>query len=190
MNEWMPLVSAGIGGLVAIIVVLINQVMTHIRWKEGLKRKGEDKYIDKKLEVLHESVIEFFIMANKSLELSRVIENGGRRNVRKDINILDNEVRTRIANSSPYLDSDLEERVHNVYEILVTLRWIEVEDKSNEEEIITNLLWLNEELHLLKEDLENIMKGFHSKKKDSNELNWFVIFSTILNLILLTYIFI
>ena len=49
---------------------------------------------------------------------------------------------------------------------------------------------LNEELHLLKEDLENIMKGFHSKKKDSNELNWFVIFSTILNLILLTYIFI
>lgn len=186
----MPLISAGIGGLVAIIVVLINQVMTHIRWKEGLKRKGEDKYIDKKLEVLHDSVIEYFLMANKSLELSRVIENGGSINARKEIDILDNEVRTRIANSSPYLDSELEERVHNVYEILVTLRWIDFEDKSNEEEIITNLLWLNEELHFLKEDLENIMKGFYSKKKGYNGLYWFMIFSTILNLILLTYIFI
>lgn len=186
----MPLVSAGIGGLVAIVVVLINQVMTHIRWKEGLKRKGEDKYIDKKLEVLHESVIEFFLMANKSLELSQVIANSGSRNARKEIDTLDNEVRTRIANSSPYLESDLEARVHNVYEILVTLRWIKVEDKSKEEEIITNLLWLNEELHFLKEDLENIMKGFHSQKKGSNKIYWIMIFSTILNLILLTYIFI
>ncbi|WP_219914204.1 hypothetical protein, partial [Bacillus paranthracis] len=71
-NEFVPLISAAIGGGVALVVVFVNQTMEHLRWKDKLKRRGEDKYLDKKIELLHESNIEFFQLANDALRVSRL----------------------------------------------------------------------------------------------------------------------
>jgi hypothetical protein len=160
------LLSAAIGGLFAVLGIFINQILEYIRWKEGLKRKGEDKYIENKLENLHETVVGFYESATKALELSRTVDETRSRYVKDEIEALDMEVRKRIAYSSPYFDSELKERIYNVYEILTTIRVIiRGEAEGTDEEIVTNLLWLNEELHQFNDNLEKIMKGYHIKKE-------------------------
>ncbi|MGW8429222.1 hypothetical protein ACWGJQ_27905 [Peribacillus simplex] len=51
------LIAALIGGSFALLGITINQVLEHIRWKENLKRKGEDAYLEKKLESLHDTIV-------------------------------------------------------------------------------------------------------------------------------------
>lgn len=183
--KYIPLLSAGIG---AIIAMVINQIMSHIRWKEELKRKGEDKYLEKKLENLHEAIIEFFVMANKALELSRIVDESKLRHVQDDIEKLDADIRKRIAQTSPYLDSNLNQRVENLYEILTTIRLIiRKEIEGDNAEIVTNLLWLNEELWFLNEDLGNVMKGYHVKK-EGYWVKWIAIISVFTNILLVVYI--
>jgi hypothetical protein len=188
-DEWVrfiPLLSAGIG---AIIAMLISQIMSHVRWKEDLKRKGEDKYIEKRLENLHEAIIEFYLCANKALELSSLLDDIKIRHVKDDIEKLDADIRKRIAQTSPYLESRLNERVNHVYEILTTIRLIvRKEIEGDNEEIVTNLLCLNEELWFLNEDLGNVMKDYHVKKKGL-WTKWIAIISVFTNIILTGYIF-
>ncbi|MGE6503558.1 hypothetical protein ACQKF0_26025 [Bacillus wiedmannii] len=40
--KYIPLLSTGIG---AIITMLINRIIPPLRWKEELKRKGEDRHL-------------------------------------------------------------------------------------------------------------------------------------------------
>ena len=184
--KYIPLLSAGIG---AIIAMLINQIMSHVRWKEELKRKGEDKYLERKLENLHDAIIEFFLMANKALELSRIVDGSKLRHVQDDIEKLDADIRKRIAQTSPYLESNLNQRVENLYEILTTMRLIiRKEIEGDDREIVTNLLWLNEELHHMNDDLGNVMKGFHVKK-EGFWVKWVAIISVLTNILLVMYIF-
>jgi hypothetical protein len=160
--KYIPLLSAGVG---AILAMLINQIMSHIRWKEDLKRKGEDKYLEKKLKNLHEAIVEFYEYAVEALELSKIIDGIKVRHVIEDIEKLDSNIRKRIAQTAPYLDNNLYQRVGNVYEILTTIRLIiGKEIEGDNAEIVTNLLWLNEELHHLNDDLGNVMRGYHVKK--------------------------
>ncbi|PGA35149.1 hypothetical protein [Bacillus wiedmannii] len=184
--KYIPLLSAGIG---AIIAMLINQIMSHLRWKEELKRKGEDKYLEKKLENLHDSIIEFFKMANKALELSRIVDGSKLKYAQDDIEKLDADIRKRIAQTSPYLESNLNQRVENLYDILTTMRLIiRKEIEGDDREIVTNLLWLNEELHHMNDDLGNVMKGFHVKK-GGFWVKWVAITSVLTNILLVMYIF-
>jgi hypothetical protein len=188
-NEWMPLFSAGIGGVVALIVIFINQIMTHIRWKEELKRKGEDKYIEKKLANLHDTIVGFFEDANKALELSRIVEDTRARYVKEEIDELDITVRKRIANASPYFDNSLKNRIENVYEILTGIRLImRKEIEGDDKDIVTHLLWLNEELYFFNDDLEVVMKGYHVKKEVTVP-KWIAIISVLINILLAIYIF-
>jgi hypothetical protein len=187
--QWIPLLSAGIGGIFAISGVLFNQVLTHIRWKEDLKRKGEDKYLEKKLGNLHDTIVGFFEDAIKALELSRIVEDTRSRHVREEIESLDISVRKRIANSSPYIDNNLQSRKDNLYEILTGIRLImNKEIEGDDKDIVTHLLWLNEELHMFNDDLEQVMKGYHVKK-EGNKTKWIATISVLINVALLIYIF-
>lgn len=184
--KYIPLLSAGIG---AIIAMLINQVMSHLRWREELKRKGEDKYLEKKLENLHDAIIEFFLMANKALELSRIVDVSKLKYAQDDIEKLDADIRGRIAQTAPYLERNLNQRVENLYEILTTMRLIiRKEIEGDDKEIVTNLLWLNEELHYMNDDLGNVMKEFHVKK-EGFWIKWVAIISVLTNILLVVYIF-
>ncbi|MBX4161653.1 hypothetical protein [Priestia megaterium] len=189
-KEWIPVVGAAIGGLVAILVVLINQTMEHLRWKENLNRKGQDKYLDKKIETLHESIIDFFQLANEALRLSRLSKVDAKQWM-DEIRVIDKSVRTRIALLSPYMDKNLEHRIENLYEILTAIRLIfNKEMEGTNEDIVTNLLWLNEELHSLNDDLGNVMKEFHEKEKKANKRVWIFTLSIVLNMCFLIYIFV
>lgn len=184
--KYIPLLSAGIG---AIIAMLINQIMSHLRWREELKRKGEDKYLEKKLENLHDSIIEFFLMANKALELSRIVDGSKLKYAQEDIEKLDANIRKRIAQTSPFLERNLNQRVENLYEILTIMRLIlRKEIEGDDKEIVTNLLRLNEELHHMNDDLSNVMKGFHVKK-EGFWVKWVTIISVLTNILLVVYIF-
>ncbi|MDA1570067.1 hypothetical protein PDK93_29055 [Bacillus cereus] len=184
--KYIPLLSAGIG---AIIAMLINQVMSHLRWREELKRKGEDKYLEKKLENLHDAIIEFFLMTNKALELSRIVDVSKLKYAQDDIEKLDADIRGRIAQTAPYLERNLNQRVENLYEILTTMRLIiRKEIEGDDKEIVTNLLWLNEELHYMNDDLGNVMKEFHVKK-EGFWIKWVAIISVLTNILLVVYIF-
>ncbi|MCA1001014.1 hypothetical protein LCM01_11390 [Bacillus thuringiensis] len=184
--KYIPLLSAGIG---AIIAMLINQIMSHLRWREELKRKGEDKYLEKKLENLHDAIIEFFLMANKALELSRIVDVSKLKYAQDDIEKLDADIRGRIAQTAPYLERNLNQRVENLYKILTTMRLIiRKEIEGDDKEIVTNLLSLNEELHYMNDDLGNVMKGFHVKK-ERFWVKWGAIISVLTNILLVVYIF-
>ncbi|MGA5715034.1 hypothetical protein ACPCH0_19015 [Bacillus bombysepticus] len=184
--KYIPLLSAGIG---AIIAMLINQIMSHLRWREELKRKGEDKYLEKKLENLHDTIIEFFLMANKALELSRKVDGSNLKYAQDDIEKLDADIRKRIAQTAPYLEHNLNQRVENLYEILTKMRLIiRKEIEGDDKEIVTNLLWLNEELYYMNDDLDNAMKGFHVKK-EGFWVKWIAIISVLTNILLVVCVF-
>lgn len=184
--KYIPLLSAGIG---AIIAMLINQIMSHLRWREELKRKGEDKYLEKKLENSHDSIIEFFLMANKALELSRIVDGSNLKYAQDDIEKLDADIRKRIVQTAPYLEHNLNQRVENLYEILTKMRLIiRKEIQGDDKEIVTNLLWLNEELYYMNDDLGNAMKGFHVKK-EGFLVKWVAIISVLTNILLVVCVF-
>ncbi|MCY8233698.1 hypothetical protein [Priestia endophytica] len=192
-KEWIPVISAAIGGLVAIVVVFINQTMEHLRWKENLKRKGQDKYLDKKIETLHDSIVDFFQLASEALRLSKLFGKGAGYQI-EETRMLDKAVRTRIALISPYIEKDLEYRVDTLYECLTAIRLIlNKEIEGTKKDIETNLLWLNEELHFLNEDLGNIMQEFHEKEEKEKKTNmkmWGFTLSIALNICLLIYVFV
>ncbi|XKK33710.1 hypothetical protein HFP66_27410 [Bacillus sp. A17A.1] len=117
--------------------------MEHLRWKDRLKRRGEDKYLDKKIEILHESNVEFFQLANDALRISNLNLDS----IKLEFKVLNENVRKRIALSSPYIDNELNQKIQSIYELLTTIRLIlNKEIEGTEEEVITNLLWLNEAL--------------------------------------------
>ncbi|MED2879805.1 hypothetical protein P4240_24175 [Bacillus thuringiensis] len=154
-NEFVPLISAAIGGGVALVVVFVNQTMEHLRWKDKLKRRGEDKYLDKKIEILHESNVEFFQLANDALRISNLNLDS----IKLEFKVLNENVRKRIALSSPYIDNELNQKIQSIYELLTTIRLIlNKEIEGTEEEVITNLLWLNEALWEVRDDITNIIK--------------------------------
>ncbi|MDM5361178.1 hypothetical protein [Peribacillus sp. ACCC06369] len=68
------LIAALIGGSFALLGITINQVLEHIRWKENLKRKGEDAYLEKKLESLHDTIVKLEELTLKLSDLRFSIE--------------------------------------------------------------------------------------------------------------------
>lgn len=65
---------------------------------------------------------------------------------------------------------------------------IRKEIEGDDKEIVTNLLWLNEELHYMNDDLGNVMKEFHVKK-EGFWIKWVAIISVLTNILLVVYIF-
>ncbi|HHB2168540.1 hypothetical protein QCI47_16180 [Bacillus cereus group sp. RP29] len=154
-NEFVPLISAAIGGGVALVVVFVNQTMEHLRWKDKLKRRGEDKYLDKKIEILHESNVEFFQLANDSLRISNLNLDA----IKLEFKVLNENVRKRIALCSPYIDNELNWKIQSIYELLTNIRLIlNKEIEGTEKEVITKLLWLNEALWEVRDDITSIIK--------------------------------
>ncbi|MFC7061035.1 hypothetical protein [Halobacillus seohaensis] len=188
-NEIASLISAGIGGMVALIVLGVNQLMQHKRWKENLQRKGEDKYLDKKIDILHETNVELFQLANYALTLARAAENKGVNSIRCEYKKLDSNVRGTIALSSPYLESVDNEKVNSLYETLTVTRLIFNEEiHGTEAEIITHLYWLNEGIWEFRENLSITMKAFYNRHEKSNSWLWITSVSVLLNILLLIYI--
>lgn len=182
-------IGASIGGIVALIVVFINQIMEHLRWKEGLLRKGEEKYLDKRVEILHESNVELFQLANEALKLSRVPKQKGLNKTQVEFRNLDNKVRQSIAISSPYLENEFKDRIENLYEILTNIRLIlNNEVEGSVDEVTTNLLWLNEEIWFFRDELIERMKSFKKNPGKSKLLYLLLSISLLLNTVLIYYV--
>ncbi|XKK19679.1 hypothetical protein HFP67_29220 [Bacillus sp. CB102A.1] len=79
--------------------------------------------------------------------------------IKLEFKVLNENVRKRIALSSPYIDNELNQKIQSIYELLTTIRLIlNKEIEGTEEEVITNLLWLNEALWEVRDDITNIIK--------------------------------
>lgn len=189
MMESAYIIGASIGGMVALIVVVINQIMEHLRWKENLLRKGEEKYLDKRIEILHESNVELFHLANEALKLSSIPKQKGLHKTQGEFRNLDNKVRQSIAISSPYLENEFKDRIENLYEILTNIRLIlNNEAEGSVDEVTTNFLWLNEEIWFFRDELIEKMKGFKKNYGKDKLIYIFLSLSLILNAVLSYFI--
>ena len=104
---------------------------------------------------MHESNVEFFQLANDALRISNLNLDS----IKLEFKVLNENVRKRIALSSPYIDNELNQKIQSIYELLTTIRLIlNKEIEGTEEEVITNLLWLNEALWEVRDDITNIIK--------------------------------
>lgn len=188
-NEFISLISASIGGISALIVLTVNQFMQHRRWRENLQRKGEDKYLEKKIDILHETNVELFNLANNALTLAKIGDNKGVNSIAKEYKKLDGDIRLVIALSSPYLGKDKKEEVDILYELLTAIRlMLNNEINGEEKDIITHLYWLNESIWGFRDKLSNDMGTFY---KDEPSRNWTLklfSLSVFLNIIFIIYI--
>ncbi|RSL29309.1 hypothetical protein D7Z54_31910 [Salibacterium salarium] len=189
-NEYISLISAGIGGMVALIVLAVNQLMQHKRWKENLQRKGEDKYLDQKIDTLHETNVELFKLANNALTLARIGDDKGTNYIADEYKILDEKIRSVIALLSPYLSKDKKEEIDILYDLLTEIRLrLNKEVCGEEKDIITHLYWLNESIWEFRDQLSIDMKTFYTDNRlNSNwSLKLFSI-SVLFNILFIIYI--
>ncbi|UOQ85703.1 hypothetical protein [Gracilibacillus salinarum] len=192
-------ISAGIAGLVTLVVLFINQLMQHKRWRENMQRKGEDKYLEKKLDTLHEANIELFKLANETLSLARDADSKG---INDKFDNLNNKVRLAIELSSPYLNSGNEREIDEdlgliveiseVFELLALIRgMLQKEIDTTDKEIETHLLWLNEAIWGLRDHLSFEMKNFDFNnvvKPTSNKILKWTLLSLSINIFYTIYI--
>lgn len=182
-----PLLSAGIGGLVAILVMLINQFFSHIRWKEELSRKGEDKYLEKRLHILHESSLEFYRLSQEVLIYAEMDSPSRYEGFKEDVASLRLEIRKAFNNTTPYVKRQENTVAMDAFAALesVDVYTKELNEKNEDELFIKNqLLKLCDLLFNYKLNLEELMKtGNISPRK--NALPWICLISSmILNLFL------
>lgn len=165
-NSWIPLISAIIGGGFTIIVVTINQFISHFRWKEELNRKGEDKYLEKRLEILHDTIIDLYLIAEEILILARKENMFEQMHVEDTIFNLDSKIRITIARTSAYVDEiESINELSPLHEQLAIIRSKDFKNLSIKElDLRTELFYLNEEVHNYREQLINAMKSYNLKK--------------------------
>ncbi|SDD55009.1 hypothetical protein SAMN05428987_5249 [Paenibacillus sp. CF095] len=174
-KELIPLLSAAIVAGTTLIVLIINKIVEYSMWKTNLDRKGEEKYLERKIDTLHITIVDIFELTAETLTLGNQSDQGIRSIIKEGFKSVDDTFRKVIAKASPFLDKKImDNEVHHVYMLTasiwelmrqhdkegnVKLSIIESEDfgykeiKTLEEIISTHIFWLNEALHELKDEL-------------------------------------
>lgn len=182
-KEFIPIVSAAIVGGATLSVVIINKIVEYFMWKSNLNRKGEEKYLERKIDTLHLTIVDIFELTAETLTLGNQSDKGISLEIKKGLESVDNTFRKKIANASPFLDDEImDHEVLNIYKITSGIRELmrrhekhgnislpisEIQlygyqdGKTLEDAISTHIFWLNESLHELKDKLVIIMNPLY-----------------------------
>lgn len=200
-NELIPIVSAAIVAATTLIVLIINKIVEYFMWKTNLNRKGEDKYLERKIDTLHLTIIDIYELAAETLDLGEQSDQGISSIIKKGLNDVNNAFRKKIANASPFLDNQtIDEEIDNIYMLLSAIKELIMEHDKNgnvqlpiaesqyygyksvitrEDLISTHIFWLNEALHDLKDKMAIMVNPLYKPK--SQWKNSLFIFSIISN---------
>ncbi|MFF2291267.1 hypothetical protein [Peribacillus butanolivorans] len=191
-KEFIPIVSAAIVGGATLSVVIINKIVEYFMWKSNLNRKGEEKYLERKIDTLHLTIIDIFELTADTLNLARQTNKGISLEIKKGLESVDNIFRKKIANASPFLDNEImDNEVGEIYSITSSIRELMLhynhfeelpEDTNLEEEIRNHIYWLNEALHELKDKLAIIINPLYkpAPKWTNSVLTVSIVFNVLL----------
>lgn len=185
-KEFIPILSAAIAAGTTLIVLIINKIVEFYMWKTNLNRKGEEKYLERKIDTLHTTIVEIFELTAETLTLGNQSDNGISSTIKEGLKKVDNNFRKIIARASPFLNKKIIDiQVQNVYTLThyirefiiqhdkegnVQLSIIESEDfgfkeaKTLESVIETHIFWLNQALHELKDELAILVNPVHKSE--------------------------
>lgn len=75
-KEFIPIISAAIAAATTLIVLIINKVVEYFMWKTDLNRKGEEKYLERKIDTLHVTIVDIFELTAETLTLGNRSDQG------------------------------------------------------------------------------------------------------------------
>ncbi|WP_339303982.1 hypothetical protein [Paenibacillus sp. FSL R5-0519] len=208
-KEIIPIVSAAIVAGTTLVVLIINKVVEYFMWKSNLNRKGEEKYLERKIDTLHLTIVDIFELTAETLTLGNESDQGIRSTIKEGFKSVDDTFRKVIAKASPFLDKKImDNEVDHVYMLTASIRElmrqhdkegnvklsiIESQDfgykeiKTLEEVIRTHIFWLNEALHELKDELAILVNPI--QKSAPQWKSFAMILSIIVNCLLATALF-
>ncbi|MGG4382678.1 hypothetical protein ABEX08_11625 [Priestia megaterium] len=204
-KEFIPIVSAAIVATSTLLVVIINKIVEYFMWKTNLNRKGEEKYLERKIDTLHLTIVDIFELTAETLTLGNQSDEGINSTIKEGLKNVENTFRKKIANASPFLDKEImDNEIDNIYMLYASIRELmrqhekegnvlvsltESQDygynepKTLENIISTHIFWLNEALHELKEKLTVTVNPLYKPK--SQWKNSLLISSAIFNVFLI-----
>jgi hypothetical protein len=204
-KEFIPIVSAAIGAAATLIVVIISKIVEYFMWKTNLNRRGEEKYLERKIDTLHLTIVDIFELTAETLTLGNQSDQGISLTIKEGLKNVNNTFRKTIANASPFLDKEImDNEVHEIYILTANIRELlrqyekegnvqlsitesqhygYNEEKTLEDVISTHIFWLNEALHELKDKLAMIVNPLY--KPAPQWKNPVLISSTIFNVLLI-----
>lgn len=204
-KEFIPIASAVIVASTTLIVLFINKIVEYFMWKSNLNRKGEEKYLERKMDTLHLTIIDIFELTAETLTLGRQSNQGISSTIKEGFKNVDHTFRKIMANASPFLEEEImDNEVDSIYMLNVSIRELMgrleregnvqlsitesqyygyKEEKTLEELISTHFFGLNESLHELKDKLAKIMNPLY--KPEPRWKNYALISSTIIIVLLI-----
>lgn len=204
-KEFIPIVSAAIVATASLLVVIINKIVEYVMWKTNLNRKGEEKYLERKIDTLHLTIVDIFELTAETLILGNQSDEGINSTIKEGLKNVENTFRKKIANASPFLDKEIMNNdIGNIYMLYASIRELirqheeegnvllsltESQDygynepKTLEDIISTHIFWLNEALHELKEKLTVTVNPLYKPKPQWK--NSLLISSVIFNVFLI-----
>ncbi|MBD7985102.1 hypothetical protein H9649_10930 [Sporosarcina sp. Sa2YVA2] len=201
-KEFIPIIGSAIVAGTTLIVLIINKIVEYFMWKTNLNRKGEEKYLERKIDTLHLTIVDIFELTAETLTLGNQSDQGISSTIKEGLRNVDHTFREKMAYASPFLDKEIMDNdVDNVYMlnaiIRELLRRLEKEgnvqlsitesqkygfkeEKTLEAIIGTHIFWLNEGLHELKDKLAKIMNPLYQP-----QLRWknYVLFASAISII-------
>ena len=204
-KEFIPIVSAAIAATSTLIVLIINKIVEYFMWKTDLNRKGEEKYLERKIDTLHITIVDIFELTAETLTLGNQSDQGISSTIKEGLKNVENTFRKKIANASPFLDKQImNNEVYEIYMLTANIRELMrkhekegnvqlsitesqhygyKEVKTLEEILSTHIFWLNEALHELKDKLAIIVNPLY--RPEPQWKNSVLILSTIFNILLI-----
>ncbi|CAI6074525.1 hypothetical protein PAECIP112173_02332 [Paenibacillus sp. JJ-100] len=191
-KEFIPLISAAIAAATTLVVLIINKVIDYFMWKTNSIRKGEEKYLERKIDTLHLTIVDIFELTAETLTLINQSKYGISSTIKEGFKSVDSTFRKVIAKASPFLDKRImEEEVDHVYMLTASIRELmsQHEKKGNaqlsiiesqnfgykeaktlDDIIRTHILWLNEALHELNDKLAILVNPVHRSEPEWRSL--------------------
>lgn len=204
-KEFIPIVSAAIVATASLLVVIINKIVEYFMWKTNLNRRGEEKYLERKIDTLHLTTVDIFELTAETLILGTQSAEGINSTIKESLKNVENTFRKKIANASPFLDKEImDNEIDNIHMLNASIRELMRqhekegnvllsltesqnygynEPKTLEYIISTHIFWLNEAFHELKEKLTVTVNPLY--KPQSQWKNPLLISSAIVNFLLI-----
>lgn len=99
-KELIPILSAAIVAGTTLIVLIINKIVEYSMWKTNLNRKGEEKYLERKIDTLHITIVDIFELTAETLTLGNQSDQGIRSIIKEGFKSVDDTFRKVIAKAS------------------------------------------------------------------------------------------
>lgn len=168
--------------------MLINQVVAHFRWKEELNRKGEDKYLEKRLEVLYSSLSELYMLSEEILDLKETGKELSLLHYRNRFQNIGAKLIFLISNLAPFTTSEQDVFSKQIRSNMMRIYVNNHEDDANsDEQKLFELDLLMKEVDLYRSSITLLLKSKYSKPSKRRE-KWIILTLSLINILLIIYL--